>query len=191
MHPKLIKEEMRIFLKTALPVIILLFSSGLKAQHAQINWMSVEEMEAAMEKEPRKVLMDVYTSWCGPCKMMMKNTFTDPNVIAYINKYYYAVKFNAEGKDEVTFRGNTYKNPNYDPAKAKSRNGTHEFTMAVAPVNGRIAYPTIVYMDEDFAILSPVQGYLKPVQIMPILSYFGENSYKTTDWQTFSATYGQ
>ncbi len=180
---------MKLFLKIAMPVIALLLSTGMKAQQAQINWMSVEEVQVAMENEPRKVLMDVYTSWCGPCKMMMRNTFTDPNVIAYINKYYYAVKFNAEGEKEVTFRGNTYKNPNYNSAKANSRNGTHEFTMAVAPVNGRIAYPTIVYMDENFTILSPVQGYLKPVQIMPILSYFGENSYKTTDWQTFSAAY--
>ena len=182
---------MRGFIKIIFPVVVLLISNGLKAQQAQINWMSVEEMQVAMENEPRKVMMDVYTSWCGPCKMMMKNTFTDPNVIEYINQYYYAVKFNAEGEKEVTFRGNTYKNPNYNPAKANSRNGTHEFTMAVAPVNGRIAYPTIVYMDEEFAILSPVQGYLKPAQIMPILSYFGEDSYKTTDWQTFSASYGQ
>ena len=182
---------MKLIIKIALLVIILFLSSGLHAQEAKIQWMSVEEVEEAMNNEPRKILMDVYTSWCGPCKMMMKNTFTDPNVIEYINQYYYAVKFNAEGEKEVTFRGNTYKNPNYNPAKANSRNGTHEFTMAVAPVNGRIAYPTIVYMDENYTILSPVQGYLKPVQIMPILSYFGEDSYKTTDWQTFSASYGQ
>lgn len=178
-------------IKTILIVTVFLVNSGLMAQKDQINWMSVEEVQKAMDNEPKKILMDVYTNWCGPCKMMMKNTFTDPNVIAYINKYYYAVKFDAEGEKEVTFRGNTYKNPNYDPAKANSRNGTHEFTMAVAPVNGRIAYPTIVYMDENYSILSPVQGYLKPVQIMPILSYFGENVYKTTDWQTFSASYGQ
>jgi thioredoxin-related protein len=182
---------MKYIIKTAILLFMLSMNFGLIAQHNQINWMSVDEVQAAMDNEPKKILMDVYTSWCGPCKMMMKNTFTDPNVIEYINKHYYAVKFNAEGEKEVTFKGNTYKNPNYDPNKANTRNGTHEFTMAVAPVNGRIAYPTIVYMDENYAILSPVQGYLKPDQIMPILSYFGDNSYKTTDWQTFSASYGQ
>jgi thioredoxin-related protein len=182
---------MKYIIKTAILLFMLSMNFGLIAQHNQINWMSVDEVQAAMDNEPKKILMDVYTSWCGPCKMMMKNTFTDPNVIEYINKHYYAVKFNAEGEKEVTFKGNTYKNPNYDPNKANTRNGTHEFTMAVAPVNGRIAYPTIVYMDENYAILSPVQGYLKPDQIMPILSYFGDNSNKTTDWQTFSATYGQ
>ena len=182
---------MKSIIKTAILLFVLLINFNLMAQHNQINWMNVEKVQAAMDNEPKKILMDVYTSWCGPCKMMMKNTFTDPNVIEYINKHYYAVKFNAEGEKEVIFKGNTYKNPNYDPNKANTRNGTHEFTMAVAPVNGRIAYPTIVYMDENYTILSPVQGYLKPDQIMPILNYFGDNSYKTTDWQTFSASYGQ
>lgn len=174
-------------------IILFLFlvpiSSFLQAQEAKINWMSMEEVQQAMKNEPRKVVIDVYTNWCGPCKMMMKNTFTDSKVIAYINKHYYAVKFNAEGSDEVTFKGTTYKNPSYDPNRANSRNGTHEFTMAVAPVNGRVAYPTLVYMNESFEILTPVQGYLQPQQILPILSYFGEDAYKTMNWETFSASY--
>ena len=182
---------MRLHIKVILFISVLLFTEGLLAQQAQINWMSVAEVQEAMKKEPKKVMIDVYTSWCGPCKMMMKNTFTDPMVITYINKHYYAVKFNAEGNQEVSFKGNTYSNPNFNPAKTKSRNGTHEFTMAIAPVSGKIAYPTIVYMDEDFRILTPVQGYMQPAQIMPILSYFGDGAYKTTDWQTYQGSYGK
>ncbi len=170
--------------------LMLLFGSAtLFAQHATINWMSVEEMEKAMEKEPRKIMIDVYTQWCGPCKMMMKNTFTNEEVISYINQNYYAVKFNAEGPESITFKGTTYTNPSYDPARGKGRNGTHELTMAIAPVNGRVAYPTIVYMDEEFKILSPVQGYQQPAQILPILHYFGDNAYKTINWSDYSSTY--
>ena len=163
--------------------------SQLAAQHESINWISIEEAEEAMKKEPRKIMIDVYTSWCGPCKMMMKNTFTDPEIIAYVNENYYAVKFNAEGEKSVTFKGTTYTNPQYDPAKAKGRNGTHEFTMAIAPVNGRIAYPTVVYLDEEFKILSPVQGYLQPPQILPILHYFGDDAYQEQSWSDYSSAF--
>ena len=45
------------------------------AQQAQINWMTLEEAMAAQADEPRTIMMDVYTQWCGPCKMMMANTF--------------------------------------------------------------------------------------------------------------------
>ena len=182
---------MSLYKNSVLFISVIVFATGLKAQEAHINWMSIAQVQEAMKKEPRKVMIDVYTNWCGPCKMMMKNTFTDPTVIAYLNEHYYAVKFNAEGNIDVDFKGNIYKNPDFNPAKTKSRNGTHEFTKAIAPVNGRIAYPTIVYMDETFNILTPVQGYLKPVQIMPILSYFGDGAYKTTDWQTYQGSYGK
>ena len=67
----------------------------------QINWVSLEEAVELQKKTPKKIMMDVYTNWCGPCKMLDKNTFQNKDVADYINKNYYAVKFNAEGNDEI------------------------------------------------------------------------------------------
>lgn len=155
---------------------------------AEVNWIHFEELEAKMEKEPRKVLVDVYTKWCGPCKMMMKSTFQDEKVVNYINENYYAVKFNAEGPNPITFKGKQYSNPDYDPNRS-GRNGTHELTYVIAPVNGRVAYPTIVYLDENFKIISPVQGFMKPKQIEPILKFVGTNAYETTEWNEYQKTF--
>ena len=44
--------------------------------------------------------MDIYTDWCGPCKLMDKNTFQNPDVAQYLNNNFYAVKFNAEGPNK-------------------------------------------------------------------------------------------
>ena len=77
----------------------------------KINWVTIEEAIKLQKKEPKKIIMDVYTNWCGPCKMLDKNTFGNADVANYINKNYYAVKFNAEGNDKVTFKDKTYSNP--------------------------------------------------------------------------------
>ena len=122
-------------MKKALLILLLVTFSTIVAQDHKINWLSIEEVEVLQQKEPRKVLMDVYTTWCGPCKMMMRNTFTNKDVINYVNKNFYAVKFDAESGEDVTFKGTSYKNPSYNPnARRKS---PHQFAQAL----GISSYP--------------------------------------------------
>ena len=83
--------------------------------HAQIDWMTMDQALAAQKLEPKKIFMDVYTDWCGPCKLLDKKTFSNKKVIRYINQHYYAVKFNGEGTESVTYNNFTYTNPNYQP----------------------------------------------------------------------------
>ena len=154
-----------------------------------IKWLTIEEAEAAAKKAPKPLMVDVYTSWCGPCKMLEAKTFSDPKLAEYVNKHFHPVKFNAESGNPVDFKGQKLENPEFDPARTAGRNGTHHLTYAIANVNGRIAYPTVTYLDSDLNVLAPVQGYLTPEQMEPILNYFGEGHYKTKDYQTFMGTF--
>lgn len=155
---------------------------------AQVNWVTIDEAQELNKKEPRKILVDVYTKWCGPCKMMVKHTFNDKWTSNYINKNYYAVKFNAEGPEPCTFKGTKFANPGYVKDKP-GRNATHQLTQAIAPVNGRIAYPTVVFIDQDLNLITPVQGFQKPAQFEPMLKFIKEDKYKTTSWEEFMKTF--
>lgn len=137
------------------------------SQGAEINWLGMGDLEAAQKVEQRKVMVDVYTKWCGPCKMMMRNTFTNADVIAYLNANYYAVKFNAEAPEPIEWKGKTYSNPNFNPQN-KGRNGVHELSRIL----GVQAYPTLVYFDENLEIIAPVSGYKSPQQIELYLKFF-------------------
>jgi len=172
-------------MKNLILILGLFCSSALFAQTSSINWISIEEAVEAQKTNPKKIIMDVYTSWCGPCKMMMKNTFTDLNVIAYINQNYYAVKFNAESPDEIDFQGRTFTNPTYD-ANKKGRNGVHELSRALQVS----AYPTIVYMNEEAQVIAPIKGYQTPPQIELYLRFFNEGDYTSQDdWSAFSESF--
>ncbi len=144
------------------------------AQDTKINWMSLEEAMAAQEKEPRNIMIDMYTYWCGPCRLLDKNTFQNTDVAAFVNKNYYAVKFNAEGNEVVSFKDQTFTNPGYDPAKAKRRNSAHQLA-AYFRVQ---AYPTIIFLDEKGDLIAPIKGYHNPNQLEVFLKFFATNDLK-------------
>ncbi|WP_178986825.1 thioredoxin family protein [Winogradskyella helgolandensis] len=154
--------------------LIAIFAFSITAVAQEINWVTMEQALELQKKEPKKIFMDVYTNWCGPCKMLDKNTFANADVAAYVNEHYYAVKFNAEGNDEVTYKDQTFKNPNYDATKANRRNSSHEFS-GYLQVR---AYPTMVFFDEEGNLISPITGYLKPQQLELYLKIFHTDKYK-------------
>ena len=116
--------------------------------------------------------MDVYTSWCGPCKLLDKNTFGNKDVIKYVNKNYYPVKFNAEGTESVTYQDFTYTNPNYQEGR-KGRNSQHLLAHALK-ITG---YPTIVFFKENGDLIQPVVGYKTPEQIEIFLKMIANDDY--------------
>ncbi len=160
-------------------LILLLVSFNLSSSIVvaqKIQWMTLDEARAAQKVKPKKIFMDVYTNWCGPCKLLEKNTFQNPDVSRYISENYYAVKFNAEGTEEIEFYNQTFSNPNYDPNR-KGRNATHQFTQFL----GVKGYPTMVFFSEDGDPIMPLVGYYKPKQIELYLKMI-----KQGDYQVFS-----
>ncbi len=58
-------------------------------------------------KEQKKgIFVDVYTSWCGPCKMMAKNVFTNTKVGEYYNTSFICIKLDAESNENTVFSQN-------------------------------------------------------------------------------------
>ncbi len=146
----------------------------------KINWLTFQEAVAlsAKENKKKKVFIDVYTEWCGWCKVMDKNTFSNPIIIKYMNEKYYAVKLDAEMQDTILFNNYPFVNPN-----PKVKRSTHQ--LASSLLNNQLSYPTTVFLDENFSMLTQVPGYKKPEEMEPILKFFGENIHLTQKWDDY------
>lgn len=151
-------------MKKIILTLFIALGAALSAQAQEVKWMSMDDALAAQKKKAKPIFMDVYTDWCGPCKMLDKNTFQNKEVADYINENYYPVKFNAEGNSEINYKGKKYTNPSFD-ANRKGRNAIHEFTMFLKVR----AYPSMMIFDSKGEVKEPIIGYLTPEQLLQTL----------------------
>jgi len=146
-----------------------------KAPNDKIQWLSIQDALRKSKSDPKKIFVDVYTSWCGWCKKMDKSTFEDPAVVSYVNVHFYPVKFDAETRDTISYREKTF---SYLPDYKSNE-------LAAVFLNGQMSYPTSVYLDEQSNLIGPVPGFLDANQFLVVVKFFGDDIYKTKKWEDY------
>lgn len=164
-------KNMKFF--STLILVFVLYNSN--AQH--INWISFEEAIELNKKEPKKILIDVYTDWCGYCKKMDRDTYENEVIAEIINQNFYAVKLDAEQKKPIVYKGKSY---NFID---QGRRGYNEF--AANLLHGEMSYPSTVFMDASERLMQKLPGYFTPQELEPILIYFGEDRFTEISWEEF------
>lgn len=132
--------KIRTFLLLSLAFISLAsFTSKDSTSGAGISFE--HSFKAALEKasdENKNIFFDAYAAWCGPCKAMAKNTFTNEKVAEYFNDNFVNVKVDME--------------------KGEGRELKQKY-----PLN---AYPTLFIVAPDGKIVATSVGYLNPDQLL-------------------------
>lgn len=142
-------KRRRTFIFLVLIALMLPFTS-----FSQVDFMEVvteADMEAARKKANDGMLLlfvDVYATWCGPCKMMDAQVYPDPELSAYMNEHFVNVRMDGE-----TDFGRKY-------AAGQQLQG----------------YPSMFIFGDDGARITSVVGYKAATELLPILKSLVENS---------------
>lgn len=147
----------------------------------KINWVDIEEVQKLVKQQPKKILVDAYTDWCGWCKRMDKNTFENAVIAKYVNDNFYAVKLNAETKETLTFKGKDYE------FKKGGRRGHN--ALAKELLKGRMSYPTISFLDENLDLINAFPGYKSPQNFDALMNYINRNEFDKMGFTQYKSSF--
>ncbi|QXP73535.1 DUF255 domain-containing protein [Tenacibaculum sp. AHE15PA] len=166
--------------KLILVAVFAFISVGVKAQQ-EVNWLTFEEAIEKNKETPKPILVDLYTDWCGWCKKMDKTTYKNDVIVKFINDNFYAVKMDGEGKEDISFKGKTYK------FVQQGRSKYHE--LAATIMKGKMSYPSTAFFSAEEQLIQTVPGYLDEKKFEKVLAYFAKDNYKNTKWAKFSKNF--
>ena len=120
-------------------------------KEAELKWYDWNEGYSIAAKKKKLILVDVFTSWCGWCKKMDKDTYEDADVKGRLNKDFVAVKLNPE-KAGVTY-------------KLDTMSVTGRQLLDILTNYNNNGYPTTIIVDpKKNEVLQIYAGYQDPAQ---------------------------
>lgn len=134
---------------------------------SQVAWQSHDQGMASIKAQDKFAMVQFFATWCGYCKKMDREVFTDTAVLNEINHYFIPIRVTESSQDPVNFEGRTI--------------SEKELTAQYA-VTG---FPTIVFLKPNGEAITRIPGYVGPDEMKGMLRFIGSKAYETMDYQAY------
>ena len=134
--------------------LIILIVSGFTNPEAEVKWVSLGEAQELAGETSKPIFIDFTADWCGWCKVMDKNTFSDSQVAGFMNENFYAVRLDYDSPEKLDFFGE----------KLTARELGTKYRVP--------GLPTILLLSSDSKKSKKLVGYKKPEPFLKGLQSF-------------------
>lgn len=139
------------------------------AEKAEISWLLYEDALRKGKLENKNIFVDFYTDWCGWCKRLDKDVYSDSGVKALLSKHFVNVKVNAESRRSFKLD---------DGAEFSEASLARD----VYQVQG---YPALWFLTSEGEKLTYIPGYVPKDKFINILNFIRTKAYLTKKFEEF------
>lgn len=137
----------------------------------KLPWLAFDAATEKAKKENKHMIVDVYTTWCGWCKVMDRQTYGNPEVAGYLTQNFVLAKVNGESSAQLHWKGKTM--------------SERQFARAV----GVRGFPTTFFFKPDAEVIGGAPGFIGPSDFMVYAKYVSTRWYeKGTPQEYLKAT---
>lgn len=128
---------------------------------------NMDNAQALAAAEGKKILLDVYTVWCGFCRKMAAETYPNTLVRNEIDAHFYTVRLDAESDQLIVFNGES-------------------LTMRdLASRLGVTSFPTTIFIDKDGEPIGIQPGFMDAQMFSSLLGFVGSDAYKNQSFEAY------
>lgn len=124
-----------------------------------------EHLDSLQKINPRPLVVFLHTHWCKYCEAMKNTTFRDKGVRDQLDSDFYYISFDGESKQDVNFLGRTF---NFKPSG--NNTGVHELAEQLGTRDGKVTYPTLVFLNQEYEILYQHVGFVNAADLRRMLN---------------------
>lgn len=159
-------DALKVFIMAAV-LILAVSARQAVAQEVESGPVSLEEALKRASQENKKILLDVYASWCPYCQRMHSDVYTDNAVMDAISDYYLWVQINVESEETVNYQG--------------AEMTESEFARALDNKN----IPTTYFMNDEGAVIGVQPGYLDADVFSNLLKFVGSDAFLNQTFEEY------
>jgi uncharacterized protein YyaL (SSP411 family) len=126
----------------------------------KLEWLAFDAASVKAKAQQKHMIVDIYTTWCGWCRVMDKQTYGNPTVAAYLRENFVLAKVNGESTARIKWAGKDLTE--------------RQFAKAV----GVSGYPATYFFKPDAQLLGGMSGYLEPPEFMLYAQYVATKWYE-------------
>jgi len=134
----------------------------------KVEWLAFDVAATKAQAQKKHMIVDIYTTWCGWCKVMDRETYSNPQVVAYLHENFVLAKVNGESSAKLKWKGKDLTE--------------RQFAKAVG-VNG---YPSTYFFKPNAELLGGLSGFLMPPDFMIYAQYVATKWYEKGKIQAYA-----